>query len=287
MRKVIGFKELCDGFRSLGVQAGSGVMVHSSLSSFGHVRDGARTVIDALMEVITPEGTLMMPSFNHGEPFVAGGAGYYHPGETRTTNGAIPDLFWRLPVVQRSLDPTHPIAAWGRNAQPYTRSHHRTLTMGPESPLGLLGTQGGYGLLLGVGYGANTYHHVVEMSTFAPCLGQRTEAYLVRLADGRQVLGRTWSWRSQVCPIDDEAIYREEMETQGLQKTALIGSCRAILFRFSDCYRVIANLLAAGKQGFPPCSRCPVRPQHVAQTVASDWDASTQTLMADSIAWSY
>jgi len=285
--EVIGLEDLCDGFRGLGLRAGSGVMVHSSLSSFGHVLDGVRTVIDALMEVVTPEGTLMMPSFNHGKPFGPGGSGYYDPRETRTTNGAIPDLFWRLPDVQRSLDPTHPIAAWGKKAQRYTRGHHRTLTMGPESPLGLIGAEGGYGLLLGVDHDSNTYHHVVEMSTFAPCLGQRSEAYPVRLPDGGQALGRTWGWRSQRCPIDDEAIYREEMETQGLQKTALIGSCRATLFRLDDCYRVVAGLLASGKNGIQPCSRCPVRPRHVAQTVAPDWDAATQTLMADSIAWSY
>jgi len=284
---VIGFEDLCDGFRRLGLQVGGGVMVHSSLSSFGHVLGGARTVIEALMEVVTPEGTLMMPSFNHGEPFGPGGPGYYHPGETRTTNGAISDLFWRLPGVQRSLDPTHPIAAWGKNAQRYTRGHHRTLTMGPESPLGLIGAEGGYGLLLGVDYNSNTFHHVVEISTFAPCLGQRSEAYPVRLPDGRQVLGRTWGWRSQKCPINDAATYREEMETQGLQKATLIGGCRATLFRLNDCYRVVAGLLASGKNGIQPCSRCPVRPRHVAQTVASDWDATTQTLMADSIAWSY
>ena len=284
---MIGFEDLIEGFHGLGIQAGSGVMVHSSLSSFGHVDGGARTVIDALMEVVTPAGTLMMPSFNHAAPFEPGGPGYYHPGETRTTNGAIPDLFWRLPDVWRSLDPTHPIAAWGKHAQRYTCSHHRTLTMGPASPLGLIGAEGGYGLLLGVGYDSNTYHHVVEMSTNAPCLGQRSEAYPVRLPDGRQVLGRTWGWRSQACPIDDAAIYREEMEAQGLHKTAMIGECRATYFRFSDCYRVVAGLLANGKDGAPPCSRCPVCPEQVAQTVASDWDAAAQTLLPDSIAWSY
>ena len=148
---AIGFEDLCHDFRSLGLHAGSGVMVHASLSSFGHVEGGARTVIDALMEVVTPEGTLMMPSFNHGAPFGPNGPGYYHPGETRTTNGAIADLFWRLPGVQRSLDPTHPTAAWGKNAQRYTRGHHRTLTMGPESPLGLLGAEGGLRAAAGSG----------------------------------------------------------------------------------------------------------------------------------------
>jgi aminoglycoside 3-N-acetyltransferase len=261
--------------------------VHSSLKSFGQVEGGARAVIEALMEVLTPEGTLLMPSFNHNAPFGPGGLGYYHPRETPTSNGAIPELFWRLPGVLRSLDPTHPVAAWGKHARRYTENHHRTLTMGPESPLALLGREGGFGLLLGVWYSANTFHHVVEMSTGAPCLGRRTEAYPVILPDGRRVLGRTWGWRAGSCPFTDEDRYGAEMEARGLQKVVRIGGCRAILFRLKDCNEVVANLLQHGKDGFPPCRGCSIRPRRVPQTVASDWDAENQRPFPDSMAWTY
>ena len=89
--------DIIAGLRELGLTRGAGVMVHSSLKSFGRVEGGARTVIAALMEVITPAGTLMMPSFNHGRAFEEGQPGYYDPRETPTSNGAIPDLFWRMP----------------------------------------------------------------------------------------------------------------------------------------------------------------------------------------------
>jgi aminoglycoside 3-N-acetyltransferase len=279
--------DITSGLLQLGLPPGAGVMVHSSLKSFGHVEGGPRAVIEAVMEVLTPAGTLLMPSFNHNAPFDPGGPGYYHPGVTPTSNGAIPDLFWRQPGVLRSLDPTHPVAAWGRHARRYTQHHHRTLTMGPESPLGLLGAEGGFGLLLGVWYSANTYHHVVEMSTGAPCLGRRTEAYPVILPDGRQVLGRTWGWRAGTCPFTDEDRYGEEMEARGLHKVVQIGGCRAILFRLQDCFAVIAGLLQHGKDGFPPCRLCPIRPRRVAQTVASDWDEEKQRPFPDSTTWIY
>ena len=105
------------GLRALGVLPGCGLMVHSSLKSFGRVQGGAQAVVEALMEAVTEQGTLLMPSFNHRAPFEEGGAGVYDPLETPTSNGAIPDLFWRLPDVWRSLDPTHPFAAWGRHAR--------------------------------------------------------------------------------------------------------------------------------------------------------------------------
>jgi aminoglycoside 3-N-acetyltransferase len=280
-------KDIIAGLHALGLFPGMGVMVHSSLKSFGRVEGGAAAVVAALMEVVTPEGTLMLPSFNHGAPFQEGGPGYYHPHETPTTNGAIPDFFWRQPGVRRSLDPTHPIAAWGKHSQHYTQFHHRTLTMGPQSPLGLLGAEGGYCLLLGVGYHSNTFHHVVEMSTGAPCLGQRSEAYPVHLPDGRRVTGRTWGWRAQPCPINDPALYQAEMAARGLHKVVQIGGCQAILYRMEDGFAVIADLLEKGKDGHPPCRTCPIRPRRAPQTVDSDWDAEKKALGPESEAWLY
>ena len=46
----------------LGIQRGDLLLVHSSLSSIGWVCGGAQSVITALMEVLGPEGTLVMPS---------------------------------------------------------------------------------------------------------------------------------------------------------------------------------------------------------------------------------
>ena len=277
--------DLVTGLHSLGLEAGMGVMVHSSLSSFGHVDGGPTTVVTALMSVLTLEGTLLMPSFNHGAPFGPSGPRYYHPQETPTTNGAIPDSFWRMSGVARSLNPTHPFAAWGKHAERYTALHHRTLTMGPESPLGLLYRDDGCGLLLGVDYRSNTFHHAVEMATGAPCLGQRTEAYPILLPDGRRVTGRTWGWRARSCPFTDSNRYADEMTDK--HRVVMIGSCRAIFYRLQDCYRVVANILANGKRGFPPCRGCAVRPRSVPETVVSDWDAANARLHPDSESLTY
>jgi len=279
--------DITAGLRALGLAAGMGVMVHSSLRSFGRVEGGPLTVIAALEEVLTPTGTLMMPSFNHGAPFEPGAAGVFDPHATPTTNGTIPDTFWRLPGVFRSLNPTHAFAARGLHASVYTRFHHRTLTMGPDSPYGLLLADDGWCLLLGVGLRSNTFHHVVEMSTGAPCLGQRTEEYPVRLPDGRLVIGRTWGWRAAACPINDPAIYEAEFHAHDIVRTAFIGSCRATLYRLQEGYPLIARLLAEGYQGNPPCRECLIRPRTVRRTVPSDWDAASGRLLPGSQAWGY
>ena len=48
--------------RQLGVKKGDILMVHSSLSSMGWVAGGPVAVIQALMGVLTKEGTLIMPT---------------------------------------------------------------------------------------------------------------------------------------------------------------------------------------------------------------------------------
>ncbi len=280
-------EQLIAGLSDLGLRRGDGVVVHSSLRSFGYLDGGAQSVIRALMAVLSPEGTLVMPSFNHGRIARGNGQGYYDPRTTPTVNGAIPDAFWRQPGVVRSLNPTHAFAAWGKRAQDYVAYHHRVLTMGPASPLGRLQRDGGYGLLLGVGYRPNSFHHVVEMTTGAPCLGRRTEAFPVRLADGRQVMGRTWGYRDGKCPFTDGQRYPAVMVARGLDRRVTIGKCEAILYRLQDCFDVVQGMLSEGCDGFPPCAGCAVRPGVSAHTVASDWDPEANVLRADSEAGDY
>lgn len=247
----------------LGLKRGDNVIVHSSLKSFGYVVGGADTVIEALMELITVDGTILMPSFNHG--------GVYDEGEifdiktTPTSNGIIPDTFWRKGGVLRSMNPTHPFAAWGKNAERYVSNHHLVDSMGQGSPLGLLWEDGGYCLLLGVGYKSNTFHHFVETHIDAPCTSKRGEVYPVRWTNGSEGTAHTWGWREKSCPITDATKYADFMEAHHCQTK--IGNAVATLYSLQDGYKVVEKCLKEGIGGFPPCSECPIRPRKCKWTV--------------------
>jgi len=77
------------------------------------------------------------------------------------------------------------------------------------------------------------------------------------------------------------------MRARGLESEVGIGACRAVLFRLSDCFDLIAELLRTGLDEHPPCSRCPIRPGRGPSTVPSDWDDRAQCLKPDSPAWDY
>ncbi len=260
MNAIVGKADIIAGLRCLDIEAGMNLIVHSSMKSFGAtVEDGPRAVIEALMDVLTEQGTLMMPSFNHGAPFTAAGPGYFDPRSTPTTDGIIPQTFWQMPEVYRSLNPTHAFAVWGRDAEAYVKDHHRTLTFGADSPLGRLYSDGGYCLFIGVTSGANSFQHTVETMSGAPCLGLRTEQYPVRLPDGRTVAGRTWGWRNERCPCQNDWAY----DLAAIERRTTVGKSTLRLYSLIEGFDIIARHLR--------CDGCPVRPRRNEFTVASDW----------------
>lgn len=165
--------------RAIGIEAGQTVMVHSALSKLGWICGGAVAVISALQQVLTPAGTLVMPTHtgNLSDP-----AGWCNPPvpeswwETIRTQtpaydpditptyfmGTIPEAFRRMPGVQRSAHPLLSAAAWGHQATFVTANHALESGMGDESPLGRIYDLDGWVLLLGVGHDSNTSLQLAE-----------------------------------------------------------------------------------------------------------------------------
>ena len=150
----------------LGVRAGDGLMVHSSLSAFGHLEGGARAALDALMAAVGPEGTLVLPSFNHGAPFRPARPATITRAR-RPTNAPSPMPSGGCKVC--GITPPR-VRRLGLYAEAYTALHHRTLTMEPIRRSGFWLATGAC-LLMGVGYRVNSSHHVAETLAAAPYQG--------------------------------------------------------------------------------------------------------------------
>jgi aminoglycoside 3-N-acetyltransferase len=156
------------------------VMVHSSLSRLGFVLGGAQTVVQALLDVVGPGGTLMMPTHsgslcdpvNWKNPPVPESwwqairdeMPAFDPAFTPSRSmGAVVECFRCLPGVQRSNHPTVSAAAIGPNAPALLDNHDLEDRLGDTSPQGKLYDLDGYILLLGVDHGNNTSLHVSEV----------------------------------------------------------------------------------------------------------------------------
>ena len=62
MEQSITYKNLVDAFREIGIENGTIIEAHRSLSSFRYVEGGAESVINALKAVVGIEGSIFMPA---------------------------------------------------------------------------------------------------------------------------------------------------------------------------------------------------------------------------------
>ncbi|NHJ14185.1 MAG: aminoglycoside N(3)-acetyltransferase [Candidatus Thorarchaeota archaeon] len=176
---------LLGDLRSIGLRAGEAVIVHCSMSQIGWVVGGAMTVIDALMDAVTKDGLIIMPSFTteNGEP-----SGWNYPSvpeywwpviretmpayipELSPTRGLgrIPELFRIFPGVSRSNHPQLSFAAWGNDAEEMLKDHKMDDSFGMSSPLGKLYKFDGKVLLIGVGHLNNSSLHHAEVKANIP-----------------------------------------------------------------------------------------------------------------------
>jgi aminoglycoside 3-N-acetyltransferase len=154
---------IADGLRGLGVRAGDVLLVHSSLKRFGHVEGGVEAVIDALLDAVSPGGTVMVPTLT--------GTASHGPADPPVLDvvnspcwtGLIPETFRKRPGAVRSWHPTHSVAAIGPRADDLLRDHFTCGSpCGPDSPYLRLAELGGKVVFLGVTLDCCTLLHGVE-----------------------------------------------------------------------------------------------------------------------------
>jgi len=188
---------------AIGMNAGDIVIVHSSLSKIGWIVGDSTTVIEALMEVLTPKGTLVIPTHStaNGEP---SGWNYppipedwwqtirdetppYRPDITPTRGiGRVPEVFRKYPNVHRSNHPQVSWAAWGKYAQDIVKSHPVDQAYGRGSPLGRSYELNAKILLIGATHESNTALHHAESKTSIPGF-PRMEWSAAILENGKRV----------------------------------------------------------------------------------------------------
>jgi len=157
---------LAADLRRIGLAAGDVVILHSSLSAIGWVAGGPVAVLLALQDVLSADGTLIVPTHTSDRTDPAGWqrppvpsdwfaiirdeTPGFDPALTPTRHmGVIAETFRSWPGVLRSAHPHVSFAAWGRNADAVTRDHELAWSLGEGSPLARAYDLGASTLLLG------------------------------------------------------------------------------------------------------------------------------------------
>ena len=169
---------LCRGLSDIGLGSGTTVMVHSSLGKVGWTVGGPVSLIRALLKVVGPEGTLVMPAES---PSVSNPSSWsddrvkadwhetirehlpvFDPLTTPTTMGAIPEAFRTYPGTLRSNHPLVSVCANGPLAGEITKEHSMEFCEGKGTPFEKLYELDARTLLLGVGFNRCTSLHYAE-----------------------------------------------------------------------------------------------------------------------------
>ena len=196
-------QDIISAVRNVGLKEGSTVMVHTSLSRIGYVCGGAQTVIEALIEVVGHEGTLMMPTQSwknldpedgvHGDieeeywDIIRENWPAYDKRITPTnTMGAVSEMFRSWPGTVRSDHPARSVAAWGKYAEYLVEDHDLSNVFGEGSPVGKLYELNGEVLLIGAGYDKNTSLHLADVRADYPGKHNCIEHSAI-MEDGRRV----------------------------------------------------------------------------------------------------
>ena len=175
---------LSSDLRSLGLRAGDTILCHASLRSLGYVCGGATAVVQALLDVLGDEGTLIVPAQtpHNRDPSTWTDPAYAdQPRDEKTLEiirqnlpafqpemspsqgmGVIAELVRTWPGAHRSAHPQTSFAGVGPRAGSLLAGHALESPLGEQSPLARLEECDARVLLLGVGMNRATAFHLAE-----------------------------------------------------------------------------------------------------------------------------
>jgi len=203
------------------------LLVHASFRALSPVQGGPRGVLDALLEALGADGTLVMPSWTGRDDV---------PFDPRTTPaaedlGVVAETFWRLPGVKRSEHP-FAFAACGPRTEEIVAGPLPLPPHAPGSPVDRVHALDGWILLLGVGHDANTTLHLAELLAGVPYRVRRACTVLRDGAPTRVDYGENDHCCRRFALVDGW------LRDAGLQSEGLVGHAPARLFRSRDLVRL-------------------------------------------------
>lgn len=168
--------ELCTYLQQIGLEAGTTLMLHLSVKKIGWLVGGPDILIQALIEVLGQEGTLMMYAGWEDSPYgltaweAEKQAKYlqecpaFDPAVSRAVVGwsVLAERLRCWPGAERSQHPDGSFVSLGRNAQYLTQDHALCFGYGLASPLHKLIELNGYVMNIGAPLNTTTLLHYAE-----------------------------------------------------------------------------------------------------------------------------
>jgi aminoglycoside N3'-acetyltransferase len=167
-------QSLINYFYKLGIEPGQQLLVHAAFRPLRQLFPDLtpEDVRQALMHILTPEGSMILPTFTYCFKKRDGTHCVYDPENTPAATGILAQTFWQAKDVKRSLSPTHSFGLWGRAAADKQLLDSPASPLGANSVLAWLADQAGSMILfLGTDFHSFSFGHYLEVTTHVPWAG--------------------------------------------------------------------------------------------------------------------
>lgn len=206
--------------------------MHTSFSNVGPIDGGPDALIDALLETLGPEGTLVMPSWTNDDD---------EPFDPKATSalphlGIVADTFWRRPGVLRGNHP-FAVAAIGPKADYIASAPFILPPHAPDSGVARVHELDGWVLLLGVDHDSNTTIHLAELTAGVPYW---QACYITIIDNGRP---KRVHYGENDCCCQRFNLAGAWLRERGLQREGSVGNARAMLVRSRDVVDTVVDEL--------------------------------------------
>jgi aminoglycoside 3-N-acetyltransferase len=233
--------EFRETLRGLGVRAGDVLCVHSSFDQFLGFRGNVGEALQALKDSVGPEGGILMPT----QPFTSTAIEYVrtHPvtdlARAASLMGIMTELLRRTKGVVRSINPTHPVAAWGDKGVRLVGNDWEARTpCGQGTAYHRLIEDDGKILMLGTGVQPMTFYHCVEelIEPSMPSSPFTKEVFTLQTKDAK---GRLYTSRMRLFEPTLSAKRRmsllvPELKASGYWREARLGRLEIICLKAAE-----------------------------------------------------
>jgi len=245
--------ELLDALRSIGVEEGDTIMLHSAFRESNGFRGTPTDVADAFLTAVGESGNLIMVSLP------TTGASYeylnrlsvFDVRKTPSRMGLISEFFRRREGVLRSLHPSHPMLAFGPKASWIVEGHELCpYPCGPGTPFDKAVELKGKLVFFDTGLGKMTFFHWLE-HRIQDKLGvplYHAEPYTVPVVDrhGNSGVVRTLAFSREIIDRRRDYILHAEMFRAGIVRRCRVGNTKLLAVELEDVIRCVDDMVNRG-----------------------------------------
>ena len=228
----------------LGVKEGDSIITHSSFKSVGELENGAATIVEGMRAAVGESGTVLFPTLCQ-EPWDHIYENWHM--DAHSDIGYLTNFFRKLPEAKRSNQATHSVAAIGKDAEYFTKTHGESgkrygifgdTPFSADSPWEKMYERDTKIVFLGVGIRKCTFRHYAEYCVI--------EDYLKRAEKSpryEEVKAKIWTYEKEgkyvwdqhgLWPHVDSEFIEPYLLSEGKIKKTYLGAAPVMLISSRD-----------------------------------------------------